>query len=136
MPLTGRLNKRDIWAAITRECKKQEIMFNIDATYQRERPVFAVSPGVWLDFSRPSPVEIIRPSGARYIRPRQPCLIPEISWLRLPENAGPDPSEKKRRQRAPASYHCCYCDVTLKKRAWFRCDNTRRIFFWRLRRIV
>jgi predicted alpha/beta superfamily hydrolase len=38
MPLTGRLNKRDIWAAITRECKKQEIMFNIDATYQRERP--------------------------------------------------------------------------------------------------
>lgn len=37
------------------KCKKQEIMFNIDATYQRAAEV-------WRDLSRPSRLEIIWPS--------------------------------------------------------------------------
>lgn len=46
-------------AAIRRRRKKQEIMFNIDATYQ------AGAAGVWLNFSRPSPLKIIRPTEIR-----------------------------------------------------------------------
>lgn len=45
--------------AIRRQRKKQEIMFNIDATYQ------AGAAGVWLNFSRPSPLKIIRPTEIR-----------------------------------------------------------------------